>query len=448
MVKKLIALVLFFALLVPCARAEETVTVDPIRIPELGEQLAEAKELFNLDGYALGIYGAELTKDALVLHIHVRNDGSVNWGAEFIALLLNPDGSGDYAYELKSASLETWLQDLITVPPQQEADVTVTMPWLDRQGNTMAAPEGIAGFILYCTLWDTAEMAHVSAGGTILVGLAQPLAETGAVPQITADTVKIPSLGERLDEPQAVFSFSGFSFGLYGAEKTEAALLLHGHIQNETEDGLAVTVSTTVHFNRTGASTVLSDICRELAAGEARDVTFALPLTDSYGEISDAMNKLSFQVRPTRLSTMTDLCVASVSVMMGGSEPRELEIQNMNPGEYFFIAYEDKRTLFAANDILVSIPVPMEPFSEPLLPLNARNNSGKACRIVVEDILAEGEVLMDDIEFVLEPGAKEAKRFPLPLTELKEITCTLCVYDAASGELIFEKIPLVIHKYP
>ena len=76
--------------------------------------------------------------------------------------------------------------------------------------------------------------------GLLLLFVPFVLAEQG--PDINCDTVRIPALGEKLETPLEIVSFEGFTFSLYGIDKTDEELIIYAHIKNETSATLDCTL--------------------------------------------------------------------------------------------------------------------------------------------------------------------------------------------------------------
>lgn len=85
----------------------------------------------------------------------------------------------------------------------------------------------------------------------MLTVLLMPLSLADQAPDIQCDTLRLPALGEKLETPKEVFTFEGFTFSLYGLEKTDEAILIHAHVKNGTSDVLQCSIDKTFYGDET-----------------------------------------------------------------------------------------------------------------------------------------------------------------------------------------------------
>ncbi len=325
----------------------------------------------------------------------------------------------------------------------------------------------------------------------ICVVLALPYAFAEEAPVIPCDTLRLPAIGEKLDEAAEVFSCQGITFSVYGLEQVENHLLIHAHLKNETDQEVSFKMEKTfenrtyraeqktaphqsadavfelkpILYYMTGSFTcdillTASDYLTTEELLEETAVSYGLStedmttiLTNQFGETSEqefhdllaGMLSLQSDSEPAVLGS------ASVHFVLGDAAPFEMDIIQQDWEEYTAVPSDGRTTtLFSANGIGVGLRntyLTSEVYNEIVMPLRILNNGESKVRIAFEDITVGGEAVDGVIEVMIEAGTREETNLKLPMEELADMTCTLCVYNADTGSQIFEKTPVIIHTY-
>lgn len=274
----------------------------------------------------------------------------------------------------------------------------------------------------------------------ILTVLLMPLSLADQAPDIQCDTLRLPALGEKLETPKEVFTFEGFTFSLYGLEKTDEAILIHAHVKNGTSDVLQCSIDKTFYGDGGGIYKEISDIpwSERPAPGAEMDVTYSLKYPINSREASDTMSSFTFMVLP--YIGNSPMCYAEATVLLGEAPPCELEFTN--PSDPFFYLKRDSRAvLFSANGIVI-YPTYGCAF-DTLEMYISHSGHDKPIKVAFEDLVVNGESVEGAYDFLLDPESRDAT-LSLPFADVKTMTCNFAVYDTETGAQIFEKTCVIL----
>lgn len=278
----------------------------------------------------------------------------------------------------------------------------------------------------------------------ILTVLLMPLSLADQAPAIKCDTLRLPALGEKLETPKEVFTFEGFTFSLYGLEKTDEAILIHAHIKNGTSHTLECSIDKTFFEKGGRIDREISDIpwSERPAPGAETDVTYSLKYLSGSIGVSDTMSTFTFTVLPYAGSL--PMCSGEVIVLLGEAPPCELEFTD--PSDPFFYLKRDSRAvLFSADGILIHL---LYGCAFDTLEMNiSHSGHDKPIKVAFENLVVNGESVEDVYDFLLDPESQKAT-ISLPFADVKTMTCNFAVYDAETRAQIFEKTRVILGEAP
>lgn len=285
----------------------------------------------------------------------------------------------------------------------------------------------------------------------LLLCLVLPLAAVHAEEAtFTAETIRIPAYGEKLEEPVEVFHFEGFTFSIYGMDKTEDSLVVYAHVKNDSEETVSWYLRKRVYAGGSVTNTLALNSLTPYEPHQEGDETFVMEsqVKGGYTGLNGMNASVTFEVLLVVYPSVRDvLCDVNVQCLIGEATPYEVEINNYNEGGYCIMPLGNT-TAFSANDISVGISMRVVSetlFEDLVLPLIVVNRSGRAARVALEDIVVAGNAVENSIEAVVEAGARMDTPWKLPMEQLLDMTCTLAVYDAETGELVFDKVLVIVH---
>ena len=278
----------------------------------------------------------------------------------------------------------------------------------------------------------------------ILTILLMSLSLADQCPEIKCDTLRLPALGEKLETPKEVFTFEGFTFSLYGLEKTDEAILIHAHVKNGLSDTLQCSIDKTFYGDGGRIYKEMSDIpwSERPAPGAELDVTYSLKYPSDSKKVSDTMGSFTFNVLP--YIGNWPICNAEATVLLGEASPCELEFTNPSD-PFFYLKHDSRAVLFSANGIVI---YPIYGCAFDTLEMNVSHSGHDTpIKVAFEDLVVNGESVEGIYDFLLDPDSQSAT-LSLPFADVKTMTCNFAVYDAETGAQIFEKTPVILGEAP